>query len=57
MNVFTKGGILIYDALINIVAPHFRSLDFKSACTHHQFLHLGALWLGTILMAIIGKYA
>lgn len=52
-----KGGILIYDGLINIISPHFKSLDFVRSGTGHQFVHIGALWLGTAIMAFIGKYA
>jgi zinc transporter 1/2/3 len=50
-------GILIYDGLVNMVAPHFSRPGFTLAPIWSQSLQFGFLWLGSIAMAIIGLWA
>ncbi|KAI9208936.1 Zinc/iron permease, partial [Polychytrium aggregatum] len=52
-----SGGILIYDALVNIVAIHFSSEQFRGSKTGHQFIQVLCLWLGAALMSLIGLWA
>eukprot|EP00834_Sanchytrium_tribonematis_P007858 NODE_787_length_3895_cov_0.922813.p1 type:complete len:308 gc:universal NODE_787_length_3895_cov_0.922813:1974-1051(-) len=50
-------GILIYDALVNILSPHFKRVDTKALPILNQTIQFFALWLGAALMAIIGIWA
>jgi solute carrier family 39 (zinc transporter), member 1/2/3 len=50
-------GILIYDSLVNIIAPHFSSPEFRAATNMRRATQLGFLWLGVALMSILGIWA
>eukprot|EP01119_Soliformovum_irregulare_P001468 TRINITY_DN1116_c0_g1_i1.p1 TRINITY_DN1116_c0_g1~~TRINITY_DN1116_c0_g1_i1.p1 ORF type:complete len:393 (+),score=62.80 TRINITY_DN1116_c0_g1_i1:48-1181(+) len=52
-----SAGILLYDVLVNIISTHTRSPYFYSCSTRAQVLQLAFLWLGTFVMALIGKWA
>jgi len=63
-NLITQGvldslsaGILLYDGLVNIVAPHFASKKFQSSSDLSQLCQTVALWLGAGTMALIGRWA
>ena len=50
-------GILIYDGLVNMIAPHFYRSGFTAAPVWSQSLQFVFLWLGAIAMAVIGIWA
>ena len=52
-----SAGILIYDALVNIIMAHFQSPGYHFASLPFKGAQLFALWLGAAVMAVIGKYA
>eukprot|EP01116_Phalansterium_solitarium_P011069 TRINITY_DN26678_c0_g1_i1.p1 TRINITY_DN26678_c0_g1~~TRINITY_DN26678_c0_g1_i1.p1 ORF type:complete len:394 (-),score=106.31 TRINITY_DN26678_c0_g1_i1:793-1893(-) len=52
-----SAGILLYDGLVNVITPHFRSKQFENATTLSQVLQFGFLWLGAAGMALIGRWA
>lgn len=63
-NLVTQGvldalsaGILLYDGLVNVVAPHFKNESFMKQSTLEQALQLVSLWVGACVMALIGKWA
>ncbi|KAJ3205525.1 high-affinity Zn(2+) transporter zrt1 [Dinochytrium kinnereticum] len=49
-----SAGILTYNALVNILQPHFSSLRFRSLPVSAQMGQLVCLWLGAGVMATIG---
>ncbi len=52
-----SAGILIYDALVNIITPHVACPLFRATNHLRQFAQLIALWLGAALMAVLGRWA
>mmetsp|Transcript_1481 Transcript_1481/g.1961 ORF Transcript_1481/g.1961 Transcript_1481/m.1961 type:complete len:331 (+) Transcript_1481:25-1017(+) len=63
-NLVTQGvldalsaGILLYDGLVNVVTPHFKTETFMKQPTWQQLIQLACLWLGAVVMALIGKWA
>jgi len=52
-----SAGILLYDGLVNVLSPHFRSEKFLGSSDKSQFLQLAFLWLGAGVMALIGRWA
>lgn len=52
-----SSGILLYDGLVNILAPHFKSNKFLNASTGGRISQISGLWLGALIMTIIGKWA
>ncbi|KAI8927529.1 Zinc/iron permease [Entophlyctis helioformis] len=52
-----SAGILAYDALVNIVAPHFSGKTYRGASAPYKTVQLLAMYVGCTAMAIIGKWA
>jgi zinc transporter 1/2/3 len=52
-----SAGILLYDSLVNIIGPHFKSEKFNNGSGFSQFLQILFLWIGAAVMAYIGRYA
>ena len=52
-----SAGILIYDALVNIVTPHVNSRIFRDAPASRRAVQLGAMWCGAAIMAVLGRWA
>ncbi len=52
-----SAGILISDALLNIMGPHFQSVAYKNAPKTAKVMQVAGFWLGSGIMAYIGKYA
>ncbi|KAI9011124.1 Zinc/iron permease, partial [Gaertneriomyces semiglobifer] len=50
-------GILVYDAVANIVVPHFAGERFKAAPARTQWVHMCGLWGGALVMAVLGLWA
>ena len=50
-------GILIYDAMVNILIPHFNGKNYRHSSFYGKFIHLTALVIGSAIMAIIGMWA
>ncbi|KAJ3188886.1 high-affinity Zn(2+) transporter zrt1 [Gaertneriomyces sp. JEL0708] len=50
-------GILLYDAVANIVVPHFGGERFKAAPARTQWVHMMGLWAGALVMAVLGRWA
>lgn len=52
-----SAGILMYDALVNVIVPHFKSPKFIKEPEWKQLLQFFCLYLGTAIMCLIGKWA
>nr|KAJ3422429.1 hypothetical protein HK105_008074 [Polyrhizophydium stewartii] len=52
-----SAGILIYDALVNVIYPHFSAASFRRASSGFQLVQLLAMYLGCALMSLIGLWA
>ena len=52
-----SAGILIYDALVNIITPHIGCPMFRESTPFQQVVQMASLWLGAAIMAIIGRWA
>ena len=50
-------GILVYEALVNIIAPHFSSKFFDDSTHVMKAIQIFSFWLGAGIMSFIGKYA
>ena len=50
-------GVLVYDALVNILSTHMSSPLFEAAGRRLQLLQMACLWTGAAIMSIIGIYA
>eukprot|EP00842_Homolaphlyctis_polyrhiza_P002584 jgi/Hompol1/3326/HPOL_006473-RA len=51
-----SAGMLLYSALVNIMAPHFQSPEFKEASTWTQAWQVTCVWLGVYSMALAGLW-
>jgi len=52
-----SAGILLYDAIVNILTVHFKSPKFVEASNFAQAAQFITLWFGTAAMALIGRWA
>eukprot|EP00053_Salpingoeca_punica_P024606 m.13855 g.13855 ORF g.13855 m.13855 type:complete len:311 (-) comp6985_c0_seq1:562-1494(-) len=52
-----SAGVLLYDALVNLIQPHFASGVFHQSSRSGKLAQIFALWLGAGVMAFIGRYA
>ena len=52
-----SAGILIYDALVNIITPHIACPQFRDTTGLRRGLQLACLWAGAGIMAFIGRWA
>jgi zinc transporter 1/2/3 len=50
-------GILIYDGIVYMLAPHFNSSNFLKSSLWKQGSQFMSLWLGAFVMAVIGIWA
>jgi zinc transporter 1/2/3 len=50
------GGILVYNGLVNILAPHFNNV-FYSQSVLKRMVDVSLIWVGCLIMAIIGIWA
>jgi zinc transporter 1/2/3 len=50
-------GILIYDAMVNILIPHFNGMNYRHSSFYGKVAHLTALVIGSSVMAIIAIWA
>ncbi|KAI8927320.1 Zinc/iron permease [Entophlyctis helioformis] len=49
-----SAGMLLYDALVNIMVPHFQAPSFRRASGTSQGLQLTTLWAGVASMVLAG---
>ncbi|KAH9245513.1 hypothetical protein BASA81_016998 [Batrachochytrium salamandrivorans] len=52
-----SAGILIYDVLVNVVAPHFTADNFHNASPIFKFIQLVTMYMGCATMSLIGYWA
>ena len=52
-----SAGILIYDALVNVIAPHFKSKTFAKANSTYAGMQLLIMYIGAGVMSLIGLWA
>lgn len=52
-----SAGILIYDALVNIITPHISCPLFRDTTHARRFLQMLCLWVGAGIMSLIGRWA
>ncbi|KAI8848554.1 hypothetical protein BC829DRAFT_393818 [Chytridium lagenaria] len=52
-----SAGILSYNALVNILQPHFSSHRFRGLPAFQQVVQLVCLWVGAGVMATVGFWA
>ncbi|KAJ3041074.1 high-affinity Zn(2+) transporter zrt1 [Rhizophlyctis rosea] len=52
-----SAGILVYDALVNIICPHFNGRNYMTSSKFGRILQFFFLWLGAAAMALIGRWA
>lgn len=52
-----SAGILIYDALVNIITPHIACPLFREASLGRKAAQMVCLWIGAGIMAAIGRWA
>ncbi len=50
-------GVLIYDALVNIIAVHLTLPAYRAQRPRNKFIQFFCLWCGAAIMAFLGKYA
>jgi zinc transporter 1/2/3 len=50
-------GILIYDALVNMIGAYVQSSSFRKQSALAKIMQVSAFWLGAGIMAYIGQYA
>ncbi|KAI8927319.1 Zinc/iron permease [Entophlyctis helioformis] len=51
-----SAGMLLYDALVNIMVPHFQASKFRRASSLQQALELATLWAGACAMVFVGQW-
>ena len=51
------GGILIYDALVNMIVPHFNGRNFRHSSFRVKGVHILALVFGSAAMAVVAMWA
>jgi zinc transporter 1/2/3 len=52
-----SAGILLYDSLVNILGVHFKTTQFMESSSLVQGLQITTLWIGTGIMALVGRWA
>ncbi|KAL5037705.1 hypothetical protein RTP6_005098 [Batrachochytrium dendrobatidis] len=52
-----SSGILLYDALVNVIFPHFSAESFNSLSPIRKILQLVTMYLGCAIMSFIGVWA
>jgi zinc transporter 1/2/3 len=50
-------GILIYVGAVNLLVPHFFTKQFEAYSAQTKAIDIASLWLGCVIMAIIGIWA
>eukprot|EP00047_Mylnosiga_fluctuans_P024608 m.164896 g.164896 ORF g.164896 m.164896 type:complete len:366 (-) comp9889_c0_seq2:259-1356(-) len=50
-------GILVYDALVNVITPHIACPLFRDTTTASRAVQLACLWLGAACMAVLAHWA
>lgn len=50
-----SAGVLTYDALVNLVGPHFKCRNTDSVAT--QGMQVVSMWIGAAMMGVVGIWA
>lgn len=50
-------GILLFDAISNLIVPFFKSTEFITGKIFFQLSCVSAMWLGAVAMSVIGLWA
>ncbi|KAL2919925.1 hypothetical protein HK105_200842 [Polyrhizophydium stewartii] len=50
-----SSGMLLYDVLVNIIAPHFHSAQFMHASSFTQAWQVMTMWAGVYVMSMMGQ--
>jgi zinc transporter ZupT len=52
-----SAGILIYNGFVDLLQPLFSSAEYHQSSGFDKFLDAASLWLGCIIMGVIGIWA
>ena len=52
-----SAGILIYNSTVNLIQPLFTSKEYHESSNSAKLFDALYLWIGCIIMAIIGNWA